>query len=911
MNKIKSVAMMQVFILLVGIVSFTYAVGSEVGFVGASGGSCNSDSDVLAGVQTGTNGIPYFCYGGSSQGYQTYTVTSGNTIQRDDGVSYTKNGNDWIWQGATSSGTVDINVDGSFYGLANSAIGQYPSPQTDAHPPVSSGAPANPNNPPDFGDGTYWATPDGENFVEVTEAMGEDDEGNVVVENEDLLDDILAPIAQVSGAVTLYETVSGQITAGLEKIGVIEITEESVEVVKIIAETTPTITPTQAYGPVQFDPLYKPYQAKIVKPSFWDTLTGSFFGEKGTFFIPLEGQGVWAYAGYLAQTYGVAIVTAVAIRYAAEALGASDRNVQGISTTAWIAAGGVSALSTILAATSVGGPPGWAVGVAIIAITGIYTFVQYQTYAQEIFTFQPIAWQPKDGGDDCNKCNIDLRYGCNEYQCHSFGKDCVLLNEGTGDEKCAANDPNDRTPPFMKALEGILGSEKYEYRDSGIVSPPERGVKIFNTLNQDGCLPAFSSVIVGIETDEVADCMIDVERRQEYDEMISHMSSGTNPNYNFTHTITLPHSATPSIEAMNHLGWNTDNGKQHEFYMRCKDNNGNIAPMNFIIEFCIDDGPDTSAPNITGTNYLQESYIQNGLTSAPLEVYTDEPATCKWDSQDLDYDVMTNEMDWCSLSANDYIPSAAYTYGCSGELTGLKDGVDNKFYIKCKDKPWLEGQENEEDRIARTDPYILTLKGSIPLELISISVDGQTEEEGEILIKDSTDEIKVTLEVKTAAGAEDGLARCSYKYGNVYYEFYNEGSVEYVYPNVQELHGLSEGDYEYPIKCEDKGGNIAEGSVSFEVETDFDAPIVVRAYYEEGDLKLITNEEATCFYDTRASTGCSFIIEDDGPTMTSSDNLIHSYTWNTNSNIYVKCRDEYLNQPISGCSIIVRPFEFF
>ena len=873
MNKLKSVAVIQVLVLLIGIVAISYALGSEIGFVSAAV-ECNSDDDV--GNSGITNGLPSFCYGGSEPGYHIYSVTSVTTITRDDGITYTKNGDDWNWQGATSSGIVSADNQPAFYGLANTAVGQYSPPQAEPYP-SSAIIPTDAETPlAAVPDGTYFMSGDGgKTFIEIPQkAVNIDPEGGVTINEDKLSDKARELIRDTVGAIQIYETGKKSI----EKIGAFAGSGEPI--VKAITET-----------------------AEVV-PGFWDTFTGSFLGggEEG-FFLTIEG-GPASVFGYIAQTFAVAAVTVLAIHYAADYLGASDRNLRGITTTAGITAGGVSIAATISAIAVGTGPPGWAVGVVVAGVTGIYTLLQYQNYAQESFTFQPTTWQPQDGGADCNECN-DLRYGCNEYQCHSFGKDCVLLNEGTSDENCAANDPNDRTPPTIEALEGVLGSDDYEYRDSGIVSPPERGVKIFNIENQDGCLPAFSSVVLGIRTNEAAECKIDVERRQEYNEMFSQMSAGATPIYDFTHTVTLPNSATPSVAAMNHLGWDAANGRQHEFYMRCKDNNGNTAPMNFIIEFCVDDGPDTSAPEILGTNYLQESYIQNGQTSVPLEVYTNEPATCKWDYQNLDYDTMANAMTGCSQTADDYFTS--FTYGCSGELTGLQDGVDNQFYIKCKNQPWLEGQTDPQGtRIANTDPYILTLKGSIPLELISISVDGQEESEEDIVIKDSTDTVKVTLEARTAAGAEDGLARCSYEVGSSSYDFYNGGSVEYVYPNTQEL-WLPEGDYSYPITCEDRGGNIVEGTINFEVETDLEAPRIIRAYYENNDLNLVTSELAECVY---SIDSCTYIFED-GVSITSSDNIIHSHTWNTNNNLYVKCRDEYGNQPISGCSMILRPFEFF
>ena len=103
------------------------------------------------------------------------------------------------------------------------------------------------------------------------------------------------------------------------------------------------------------------------------------------------------------------------------------------------------------------------------------------------------------------------------------------------------------------------------------------------------------------------------------------------------------------------------------------------------MEFCVDDGPDISPPEILGTNYLQETFIRSGVTETDLEIYTNEPADCRWDFNDKRYEEMKEDgIDFCSQNISDHL-NGGYRYGCSGTLTGLKDSVDNNFYIKCED----------------------------------------------------------------------------------------------------------------------------------------------------------------------------------------------------------------------------------
>ncbi len=596
---------------------------------------------------------------------------------------------------------------------------------------------------------------------------------------------------------------------------------------------------------------------------------------------------------YIFETAAVAFAVAAIIHYIAAQF-ASERNTRNIASAAYISATATTVISWGMAAAGIG-PPGWMVGLAVVAFTAVWTLFTYQLYSQEIFTFQPGAWQPPDGGKSCEKCNR-LEYGCSEYQCHTFGRACELVNKGTKHETCIWNNSRDITPPTVQAMENIL-PENYEYRDSGIILPPERGVKIFNTENDDGCIPAFSSIVLAVNTSEPAECKIDVERKPTFDEMISSLSEGNALTYN--HSLTLPNSATPSVEAMKEVEWNVENGRQNQFYIRCKDANGNPTPMNFIIEFCVDDTPDTKAPKILGTTYLSGAYVGYGIKSVDLDIYTDEPATCKWDHEDLDYENMNYGMDFCSQNAMDYL--LPFTYGCTGNLSGLKDKIDNKFYIRCQDKPWWT-EEDEGKRYSNEEPYELILKGTRPLIIDSITINGK---ESGSTIKDSTTSVKINLKVRTSAGAQEGKAKCQYKLEERFYYFYNDGNSEYTYENTHNLYH-STGDYEYTIKCCDLGNNCDEKEVSFKIEADFGAPSVVRAYHSGGKLNLITSESAQCKYDT---VSCTYLFED-GTSMSTSDDITHSVTWNTENTLYVKCQDEYGNQP-AGCSITLRPFEFF
>ena len=172
-------------------------------------------------------------------------------------------------------------------------------------------------------------------------------------------------------------------------------------------------------------------------------------------------------------------------------------------------------------------------------------------------------------------------------------------------------------------------------------------------------------------------------------------------------------------------------------------------------------------------------------------------------------------------------------------------------------------------------------------------------------ISDSTDTVKVTLKVKTSAGYKEGESVCYYSNtgnGNDYIKFFKTGS----YEHSQDLF-LTSGNYEYFIKCSDLGGNSDYKTINFSVKIDKSPPVIVRAYKEENFLKLITDEDAECVYST---FDCNYGFNE-GTKITDVNGTKHFTPWKIDSNLYVKCKDNFGNQPEPNqCSLTVRPSDF-
>ncbi|MBU4116891.1 MAG: hypothetical protein KKG94_04020 [Nanoarchaeota archaeon] len=520
-----------------------------------------------------------------------------------------------------------------------------------------------------------------------------------------------------------------------------------------------------------------------------------------------------------------------------------------------------------------------------IVVAAVMYYYSYRDTSTETVTYTCDVWDAPTGGKNCEQCN-EMGEGipCSEYQCRSLGQACQLLNPGTGEESCEWVNKNDVSFPVIEPWKDAL-LDDYKYTPDKTISPPDRGVIVFNELSTTGCVKAFTPLTFGVILDEPGKCKLDYLRKQSFDEMQYDFGGSSLFRYNHTQVMSLPGKANLEAENMT-----LQNDGNYEIYTRCQDANGNTNTANFVFKFCVEQGPDTTPPLIVTTNLINGMPIAYNQSSVDLEVYINEPADCKWSYKDQSYEDMETQMK-CSSSIMEM--NAQMLYKCSTTLTGLKNRQENKFYFRCQDKPLTS-----EDRNTNAESYEFLLIGTQPLVIDSLEPNGT--------IKDSTEVVKVSLEVETSAGYNEGEAICYYsdtQDEQDYIMFFETNS----YKHTQDLHLLA-GDYEYFIKCLDLGGNQDTNSIKFRVESDSTAPLVVRAFHEETYLKLITNEPAECVYDI---VDCSYLFND-GTSLTAVDDADHYTDWKTDTNFYVKCQDEYGNQPLPNeCNIIVKPFEVY
>jgi hypothetical protein len=515
---------------------------------------------------------------------------------------------------------------------------------------------------------------------------------------------------------------------------------------------------------------------------------------------------------------------------------------------------------------------GLGVGVAVLLAT-------YKTEKKELVKFECLPWEAPTGGSHCDECNNDPLMPCSEYRCKSLGQACGIVNPGTTDEMCVWISKGDTAAPHIEPWDEALSPDGLGYNPDTAISPPNRGFKI-QSGKGDGCLPAFTKLEFGITTDEPAQCRIDYYAVGNYSSMQFLFGESNLFLTEHTQKLRLPNSqeGEGSIPAIGV-------GGTFILWVRCIDANGNGEDGAAVaFSFCVDQGPDTTQPTIEGTSIETGNPVQYNVDTAPIEVYVNEPANCKWSRQDKAYDAMENEM---SCSTETYQINADLNYVCSADLTGIKDKEENWFYFRCEDK----------NQNVMTTSYPLLLQGTQELTISSVGPDGE--------FSGGTAVIPVTLTVETVHGANDGEAVCAFSTvkddSSSFVSMDNTKS--YLHNQTLDLTAES---YTYYFRCVDAGGNLATANTTFSVVTDTSYPRITRVFRDGNVFKVITDEDAKCYYST---SNCDYELADGLPMIYEDPTKknMHTVDWKESVTYYVRCEDMNGNEPsMNSCQIIVR-----
>ncbi len=522
----------------------------------------------------------------------------------------------------------------------------------------------------------------------------------------------------------------------------------------------------------------------------------------------------------------------------------------------------------------------WA-GVIGLGVGAIVLIATYVDETQKVVQFQCLPWEAPLGGANCEQCNNDPFRPCSEYRCRSLGQACVFENAGSEFERCVWEDPQDTVSPTITPSVELL-SDGFEYT-SHETRPTNLGTRIVQTGGD--CIPPFTPLQFGVDLNEPGQCKIDFQHKDTLEEMEVFMDNQNFYIESHSHTLSLP-----APDQVADSGFTINEGGDYDFYVRCRDTNGNENIDEFVFSICVDNTPDTTPPIIVDTSIENGSPVANDVEEVPIAVYTNEPAECRWSFLDQAYEAMETEM---TCNNQIYQQNAQNLYTCETTLTGIANLQTTNYFMRCRDQPG--NPENE--RNTNSESYPFSLRGTQELTILSVSP-----EDGDV-VSGSTASVPVTIEVETSNGADEGVAECLFSGTGdegSYVVMFDTGSFAHTQPL-----NLAEGNYEYFIRCVDAGGNAAEASTSFTVDTDDSSPMITRAYFDPPDaLKLVTNEPGECRY---SLSSCNFVF-DEGLAMVNTDFGVtntHYAEWTPTQTYYIKCRDDFGNEPSpNACSII-------
>jgi hypothetical protein len=426
------------------------------------------------------------------------------------------------------------------------------------------------------------------------------------------------------------------------------------------------------------------------------------------------------------------------------------------------------------------------------------------------------------------------------------------------------------------------------------------------SINPSSPVPPYTPVTISISTNELSECKFNLNSAGgKFQEMQRDFGIGFAMNH--TIILNLPGQTTGIFETDPAYPLITSAGN-YTLYVRCIDagENGEAAKP-FEISFEVMQYPDTAAPFLSDFTPVSGSPIKYNTTTKSISFKMTEPAECKWSLGDKNFELMENNFS-CTTQIN---TNPLDSYGCSGVLRNITTNLSErtKFYIKCKDQPWIAGgsvivkgvnySRNAHDS---TNDYEYYLRPSEYFEILEVAPSGN------ILVSAANNSVE--LRAITSGGGANGMSTCKWRLsnnsdfaGSTFHSFYTTGS------NIhrQTISNRSEGTYYAGVRCNDSAENADEKNISFNLAIDREAPFVTRLLYDnKNKLEIITNEAAMCYMSIDNMLDC--IYEFANATLMTGAEKVHTATWQNDKNFYIRCKD-YLGNENNGCAIIARTYK--
>lgn len=194
-------------------------------------------------------------------------------------------------------------------------------------------------------------------------------------------------------------------------------------------------------------------------------------------------------------------------------------------------------------------------------------------------------------------------------------------------------------------------------------TPPKR----LNSQPKDKSIlpPETRKITLGLQTDEKAACRYSI---------ISGMDFNSMQNA-FPQAGTTTHSA---------LVTTLNEGEGYQYYIRCKDEQGNKNTDDFTVSFSVAEPADKTPPVLFSPSH-QGDVLAAGTKELVISISTDEPASCRYSNNaGTAYGSMSGSFSYYDQTKKFHTKN----------ITGLESGKAYNFFARCQD---LKGNSNTGD----------------------------------------------------------------------------------------------------------------------------------------------------------------------------------------------------------------------
>lgn len=468
------------------------------------------------------------------------------------------------------------------------------------------------------------------------------------------------------------------------------------------------------------------------------------------------------------------------------------------------------------------------------------------------YSYEAKYWKAPSSGE-CSKCGAD-GLPCSEYRCKALGRNCEY-KEPKGIDKGVCVSSKDLTPPSIN-----------------------------HQQEPQNPIPPFDAVKISLKTNEDSYCKFDFSSQKG---SIENMRYETDGKFGREHVFVLyPPGKMIEQEEESAYPLLTKDGK-YEIFVRCEDGAGNYNVNPYIINLEVMQTPDQIPPQILEFHPKSNSFVKFNTTEKRIKFKINEPAECRWDLYDVDYEEMSDSFT-CDTGVTE--ETILKGYYCEGTLTNITQTIGDltEYYIRCKDQPWLEGREDKNyQRNFNKISEIYILRPSLSLNISKVSPLNNT-----LFIERNNTNLTINLETKD--GGERGKAECKFRilFNNissswVNFEKTNSSKHQHTLINLQE------GEYLFNVKCIDIAENEAFLNFTLDVKRDSSPPSLTRVYNDKGSLIFATDEFSYCKF-TNKEDIC-FNIEKNGISLNKKNMNLFSTSFRKGSPYYIRCEDIFGN----------------